>query len=63
MWLARDKCGELCLYLDKPDKDDTCWINFDADFVSLGFTYAFPEVKWEDFEPTEVEITIKRRQP
>lgn len=61
MWIARDRNKSLWLYIgDKPYKDLTneCWNN-------LGINRSidpklFPKVKWEDEEPTEVELVIKR---
>ena len=44
MYIARDKDGTLCVFFNKPIKIDS----------SL-----FPEVKWEDEEPTEVELVTK----
>lgn len=56
-WIARDKEGELYLYQFEPNKADDFWTGF-------GFTmpfdrHLFPQVKWEDKEPTKVELTIK----
>lgn len=65
-WLARDKSGYLRLWRIKPQKETNfdfgecwglpcemgAWIKIDKD--------AFPSVKWEDQEPTHVEIVIKK---
>ena len=56
MWIARDENGTLNLFLnDKPIKCDYGWfrpkLNIDSKL--------FPEVKWEDEEPTEIEMFIK----
>ena len=61
-WVARDKDGMLYLYLAKPRKSQSKWLpNIRFDFVELS-RESFPEVKWEDEEPTEVRITLKRNQ-
>lgn len=62
-WIARDEDGGLyCFYHGKPIKVDggdwelptkNYW-----DYVSLDKNL-FPQIKWEDEEPTKVELTIK----
>ena len=54
-WIARDKDGFLCLSASPPQKSNDIWIT--SDFV-IGKNN-FPQVKWEDEEPTKVELTIK----
>ena len=64
-WLARDENMDLYIFFERPKKDkrfecqdlenaDGMWgtskeLNKDL----------FPQVKWEDKEPTKVELTIK----
>lgn len=63
MYVARDKGGDLYLFLIRPVKDDRlntwqlCSDN-PHDFYKLDSSL-FPEVKWEDEEPTEVELVKK----
>lgn len=59
-WLARDYDCYLGLYTSKPIKNEWGWQidSPDADFMILRNTL-FPQVKWEDEEPTKVELTIK----
>ena len=58
-WVARDKNGMLYLYLAKPRKNQSKWLpNIRCDYIEIS-RESFPEVKWEDEEPTEVSITIK----
>lgn len=58
-WVARDENGMLYLYLAKPKKNQSKWLpNIRADYFEIN-RELFPEVKWEDEEPTEVTITIK----
>lgn len=64
-WIARDENMSLFLFLVKPEKYNIykCW-----DCKNEEGLYSnnkelnknlFPEVKWEDKKPTEVELTIK----
>lgn len=62
MFVARDKNGKLWLHLSesKPYKDvDDVWVNCRGKYHQLDSSL-FPEVKWEDEEPTEVELVIKK---
>ena len=59
-WVARDEDGMLYLYLAKPRKHQSKWLqNILFDFIELS-RESFPEVKWEDEEPTEVTIVINK---
>lgn len=69
-FIARDKNGELYIYLGrKPYKAKFSWTLYSGepdDFKKIPDKYLFPEVKWEDEEPTEVSIKIvvkKAQQP
>ena len=56
--VARDTDVMLYLYLAKPRKHQSKWLpNIRFDFIELS-RESFPEVKWEDEDPTEVSITI-----
>ena len=58
LYVARDKNGDLYLYTVKPKKIDDCWIcSYPANMVELD-KELYPEVKWEDDEPTEVKLII-----
>lgn len=59
LYVARDKNKSLYLYEHKPEKHSTIWHSPGS--VEQLDTYWFPEVKWEDEEPTEVELTIKKK--
>lgn len=59
MWIARDSDGMLCLfYCFKPQKGKNVWSG-DTHPIILNKSM-FPEIKWSDSEPTEVEIIIKK---
>ena len=58
-WVARDENGMLYLYLAKPKKYKSKWYpNIRSDYFEID-RKCFPEVKWEDEEPTEIEISIR----
>ena len=55
LWVARDWCGMLYAYFNKPIRD-TVWKEWNSDKASLIIDDSFfPELKWED-EPIEVEL-------
>lgn len=59
MWIARDSDGMLCLfYYFKPQKGKNVWSGDTHPIILPQFM--FPEIKWSDSEPTEVEIIIKK---
>lgn len=57
LWIARDENGDLYLYTSKPKKIAEEW---EADDYSFSRN-SFPEIKWEDEEPTEVELKIVKK--
>ena len=66
-YIARDKGGNLCIYTDgKPHKVATFWAVEEPGCSAKISNHLFPEVTWEDEEPTEVRIEIvskKAQQP
>ena len=64
-WIARDENIGLFLFLKKPKKYNIykCWDCENEEGLCSNNkelnNNLFPEVKWEDDEPTEVELTIK----
>lgn len=65
-WVARDEDNTLTLFYgsDKPykaDGDDYWSVTFGntLDYLNQNM---FPDVKWEDPEPTRVELIIKRKK-
>ncbi len=58
-WVARDENGSLYLYSDEPWKGPLGWkVDIDVWIEPLDST-KFPNVKWEDEEPTQVTLTIQ----
>ena len=62
MWLARDKSGRLYLHKSKPNKDHVQWYSNDLPsmYCLRLADECFPEVKWEDEEPTKVKLVIDK---
>lgn len=63
MYVARDKGGALYLYKKQLVKCSETWQlsgNNCLDFHKLDSSL-FPEVKWEDDEPIEVELVKKEK--
>ena len=59
-WIARDKNYTLWLYLSQPVKVQNQWVcSIPSTSPILVNKSDYPNIKWEDEEPTEVEITIK----
>lgn len=58
MWLARDSDNFLYLYVGtKPHKHNFVWNSLTTDIMRLD-SDSFPEVQWEDEEPTKVKLVI-----
>ena len=58
-WVARDYDGSLYMYSDKPKKKSYFWHAPQVGYMLLDDSL-FPEVKWEDEEPTEITLTVKK---
>lgn len=65
-WAARDEDGSLTLFYgsDKPSKkdNDDYWSAVFGNTLEYLPQEMFPDIKWEDAEPTKVEIIIKRKK-
>lgn len=59
MWAARDEDGTLYIYEEKPYKNIHVWNCDELEYFPI--IELLPEVKWEDEEPTEVELIIKKK--
>ena len=64
-WVVRDKDGDLTLYRNKPVKypDIGYWDDRTSlwyAFLPEGFLPLDINPQWEDEEPTEIEMTIRR---
>lgn len=60
--VARDKRGDLFLYEYPPVKGDFLWTRTDFNDVKIRLdSNLFPEVKWEDSGPTEIELVKKKK--
>lgn len=63
-WVVRNKSGMLFVYTRKPVKGKSCeaWCLEAGELHGVRIEMdvkKFPQVKWEDEEPTKVELTIK----
>ena len=57
-WVARDKCGELYFFKERPTRGATMW-NTEDFCAFMPFPQRnLPSLRWED-EPREFEIIIK----
>lgn len=60
-WIAKDKDGEVCIYINKPKKEDVSWDNFSfykpLDIIKDSL---FTEIKWEDEEPVYIDDYVDR---
>lgn len=64
-WIAREQDGTLNLYVGGvPFKGTNFWKLYDELGVGVKRLNkeSFPQVKWEDNEPTKVELTIKIKE-
>lgn len=63
-FIARDLDGRLFLYSPNPPiKDTTQWNSLDGrNSIFKIDDGLFPEVKWKDKEPTEINIEIVNKQ-
>lgn len=65
-WVARDEDGSLTLFYgsDKPSKkdNDDYWSAVFGNTLEYLPQEMFPDIKWEDAEPTKVELIIKRKK-
>jgi hypothetical protein len=61
-WIARDEDTSLYIYIGEcPYKTDCDWdvVYRDGDYIQELNSNSYSQAKWEDKEPTEVELTIK----
>lgn len=61
MWIARNQDNSLFLFNKKPSKNSRRkrWLPLNINFTEIDSSL-FPEVKWTDKEPTEIELVIKK---
>lgn len=58
LWAARDRGGDLWAYEEKPNKLFSVWKEKDSTSAFLISNTLFPEVQWEDEEPTLLRIDL-----
>lgn len=57
-YIARDKNGDISVYLDEPDKDILTEIWHGKEYEFTLFNSLFKFVKWEDLEPTSIKEVL-----
>lgn len=62
-WIARDKSGNLCIFDDKPNKNEEIWDNvIRSDFIELNcYNSLFNSIQWEDNEPVYIDDYVNRQ--
>lgn len=58
-YIARDKNGDISLYLDEPDKDILTEIWHGKEYEITLFNNLFPFIKWEDEESTSIKDVLE----
>lgn len=58
-WVARDKCGELYFFKERPTRSEYVWSCPVCSCRPIKDKKVFPDLRWED-EPIEVELPIIR---
>lgn len=58
-YIARDKDGDISLYLDEPDKDILTEFWHGKEYEFTLFNNLFPFIKWEDLEPTSIQEVLE----
>ena len=65
-WVARDKSGNVYLFMSKPFKNYILWDSMDGNYLHLGRLnifldnkVTFNSIKWEDAEPTSRDEILK----
>ena len=61
-WIARDKSGNLCIFDEKPNKNEEIWDNvIRSDFIELDcYNSLFNSIQWEDNEPVYIDDYVNR---
>lgn len=57
-YIARDKNGDISIYLDEPDKDPLTEIWHGKEYEFTLFNSLFPFIKWEDREATSIQEVL-----
>ena len=61
-WIARDKSDNLCIFDEKPNKNEEIWDNvIRSDFIELNcYNSLFNSILWEDNEPVYIDDYVNR---
>lgn len=62
-WITRDKSDNLCIFEEKPYKEneDEIWDNKHNDYIEFHcYNHLFNSIKWEDNEPIYIDNYVDR---
>ena len=60
-WVARDECGDIYVYKNKPTREGCMWIDDVASSLILLPITSFPDLTWQS-DPLEVTVTVKPKK-
>lgn len=55
MWIAKDSDGTICIFENKPIRQEKSWYIISGKYFEVPEEFASFNLKWED-EPFEVEL-------
>lgn len=58
-WIARDKCGVLYVYQQKPYKESNSWFAR-CNYKNFPYEHRFKSISWEDEEPVYIDDYVER---
>ena len=61
-WVARDKSVNLCIFDDKPNKNEETWENMiHYEYIEFHcYNHLFNSIQWEDEEPIYIDDYVER---
>ena len=61
-WIARDQIGDLCLFVEKPHKDEAIWVSAgnSENIEFYFFSHIFESIEFEDEEPVFIDDYVER---
>ena len=62
-WIARYKSGNLCIFDEKPNKNEEIWsIMIHSDYIDFHcYNSLFNSIQWEDEEPVYIDDYVDRK--
>ena len=59
-WIARDKCGMVYIFIERPEKGQAIWYGCGQPMIP--FHHLFQFIKWEDDEPYLIEKLLGKEK-